>query len=80
MNQLVPFTRYASPVIIAATGERAELRFLEFFTAAIRNPHTRRAYRRAGLDIEPLFPAAAEARAIFVAHVLWDDLASGERT
>ena len=47
MNQLVPFTRYASPVIIAATGERAELRFLEFFTAAIRNPHTRRAYAQA---------------------------------
>ncbi|MFH6568401.1 tyrosine-type recombinase/integrase [Pseudomonas kulmbachensis] len=33
------------PAII--TGERAQLRFLEFFTANIRNPNTRRAYARA---------------------------------
>src|SRR3954466_9572100 len=32
------------PALIAAGGERASLRFLEFFAAAIRNPHTRRAY------------------------------------
>ena len=35
------------PVLIAAAGDRASLRFLEFFAAAIRNPHTRRAYIRA---------------------------------
>jgi hypothetical protein len=35
------------PPIIAAAGERASLRFLEFFAANIRNPHTRRAYSRA---------------------------------
>jgi site-specific recombinase XerD len=35
------------PVLIAAAGERASLRFLEFFAANIRNPHTRRAYGRA---------------------------------
>ncbi|MDR3529366.1 MAG: tyrosine-type recombinase/integrase [Rhodopila sp.] len=35
------------PTLIAAAGERASLRFLEFFAAAIRNPHTRRAYSRA---------------------------------
>lgn len=29
------------------TGERAQLRFLEFFTAQIRNPNTRRAHARA---------------------------------
>ncbi len=29
------------------TGERARTRFLEFFAANIRNPHTRRAYARA---------------------------------
>ena len=28
-------------------GERASMRFLEFFAANIRNPHTRRAYARA---------------------------------
>jgi site-specific recombinase XerD len=35
------------PALIAAAGERASLRFLEFFAANIRNPHTRRAYGRA---------------------------------
>jgi site-specific recombinase XerD len=35
------------PALVAAAGERASLRFLEFFAAAIRNPHTRRAYGRA---------------------------------
>jgi hypothetical protein len=35
------------PELVAAAGERASLRFLEFFAAAIRNPHTRRAYARA---------------------------------
>jgi site-specific recombinase XerD len=35
------------PALIAAAGERASVRFLEFFAATIRNPHTRRAYGRA---------------------------------
>jgi site-specific recombinase XerD len=35
------------PAVIAAAGERAFYRFLEFFTARIRNPHTRRSYGRA---------------------------------
>jgi hypothetical protein len=35
------------PPLIAAAGKRASLRFLEFFAANIRNPHTRRAYGRA---------------------------------
>ena len=35
------------PALIAAAGERASLRFLEFFAANIRNPHTRRAYSQA---------------------------------
>lgn len=35
------------PALVAATGKRAGIRFLEFFTAQIRNPHTRRAYARA---------------------------------
>src|SRR5437660_10558388 len=37
----------AVPALFAAAGERAGMRFLEFFTANIRNPHTRRAYARA---------------------------------
>lgn len=35
------------PVLVGQAGERAGVRFLEFFTANIRNPNTRRAYARA---------------------------------
>ena len=37
----------AVPTLVAAAGEPARMRFLEFFAANIRNPHTRRAYYRA---------------------------------
>jgi hypothetical protein len=48
MNQLVPISSLSSlPTLVAAAGERASMRFLEFFAANIRNPHTRRAYGRA---------------------------------
>ena len=48
MNQLVSVISSQSlPAIVTAAGERAQLRFLEFFAASIRNPHTRRAYGRA---------------------------------
>ena len=35
------------PSLVSAAGDRASYRFLEFFTARIRNPHTRRSYGRA---------------------------------
>ncbi|WP_456293248.1 tyrosine-type recombinase/integrase [Pseudomonas sp. AK106] len=35
------------PALVIQAGERAGRRFLEFFTANIRNPNTRRAYARA---------------------------------
>jgi site-specific recombinase XerD len=35
------------PVLIADLGEQASWRYVEFFTANIRNPNTRRAYARA---------------------------------
>lgn len=35
------------PALIAVAGESAQFRLVEFFTANIRNPHTRRAYARA---------------------------------
>ena len=35
------------PTIVAALGDRAAWRYVEFFAANIRNPHTRRAYARA---------------------------------
>jgi hypothetical protein len=31
-----------SPALVAAAGARPSYRFLEFFTAQVRNPHTRR--------------------------------------
>ncbi|MDR3489794.1 MAG: tyrosine-type recombinase/integrase [Bradyrhizobium sp.] len=34
------------PALIAAAGDRASYRFLEFFTAQIRNPNTRRSYAK----------------------------------
>jgi hypothetical protein len=36
----------ALPVIIRTQGERASRRFIEFFTASIRNRNTRMAYAR----------------------------------
>jgi len=50
---LSPLHSPGEPVLralIAGAGERAGLRFLEFFAAAIRNPHTCRAYSRAIVD------------------------------
>jgi integrase/recombinase XerD len=38
------------PAVITAAGDRASYRFLEFFTANIRNPNTRAAYARAVTD------------------------------
>jgi hypothetical protein len=35
------------PTLIADLGDEAAWRYVEFFTANIRNPHTRRAYARA---------------------------------
>ena len=47
MSQSVAITRTSGlPVLVTAGGERTAVRFLEFFAAAIRNPHTRRAYSR----------------------------------
>src|SRR5437660_8533459 len=47
MNQLLSTKPPVMPALVAAAGERASMRFLEFFAANIRNPHTRRAYYRA---------------------------------
>jgi hypothetical protein len=42
MNQLVPFrSADVSPALIATAGESVKLRFVEFFTANIRNRNTR---------------------------------------
>jgi site-specific recombinase XerD len=49
MNELVPRAPSPAtlPALVIAAGEHASMRFLEFFAANIRNPHTRRAYARA---------------------------------
>jgi integrase len=44
---LVPETSLPVPAVIAARGDAAAWRYVEFFTANIRNPNTRRAYVRA---------------------------------
>jgi hypothetical protein len=47
VNQLVPIGSPSFPALVCTAGERMSMRFLEFFAANIRNPHTRRAYYRA---------------------------------
>ncbi|BCZ85719.1 integrase (plasmid) [Paraburkholderia terrae] len=49
-QQLVTLNNINMPALVAKAGERAGVRFLEFFASAIRNPHTRRAYARAAGD------------------------------
>jgi hypothetical protein len=46
MNALPTIRATSVPALVAA-GERAGMRFLEFFAAKIRHPHTRRAHARA---------------------------------
>jgi len=40
MKDLTLIRRSNLPAVFAAAGERASIRFLEFFAANIRNPHT----------------------------------------
>jgi site-specific recombinase XerD len=48
MNDLVPANALSHlPALVAASGDSAALRFLEFFASNIRNRHTRLAYSRA---------------------------------
>jgi site-specific recombinase XerD len=47
MNHLAPIVIDRPPALVAAAGERARIRFFEFFAANIRNIHTRRAYAQA---------------------------------
>ena len=47
MTFAVTTIQASAPALIASSGDRAAYRFLEFFTAHIRNPNTRRAYGRA---------------------------------
>jgi site-specific recombinase XerD len=44
---VAPCAGHVVPALIADAGETAGWQYVEFFTANIRNPHTRRAYARA---------------------------------
>ena len=57
---------------IEAAGERARVRFLEFFTANIRNPNTRRAYARACAR----FFAWCDGRGLTLATIRTHDVAT----
>jgi site-specific recombinase XerD len=66
-----PATGLPLPAMIAAAGERASLRFIDFFTAHIRNPNTRAAY---GVAVRAFFDwlqmnGVAELGAIRTHHV-----------
>jgi hypothetical protein len=63
------------PAIISAAGQRASFRFVEFFTANIRNKNTRMSYGRAlrefcdwceerGFQLEDLNPTAVNSTAV----------------
>jgi site-specific recombinase XerD len=49
-DKISPSARPLLPALIVAAGNHAGVRFMEFFAANIRNPHTRRAYMRAVTD------------------------------
>jgi site-specific recombinase XerD len=73
VNQLAPLSpTHAMPALIVAAGDRASMRFLEFFAANIRNAHTRRAYSRAVANFlawcdERGVPSIAAVRPLHVA-------------
>src|SRR5438034_11203862 len=71
MNQLVPVSSITLSALIAAASEGAGVRFLEFFAANIRNPHTRRAYARAADEFLAWCAAAGvpSIRAVQPVHV-----------
>src|SRR3984885_15574412 len=49
-HRLTEPVQYGVPAVVLVAGERASIRFIEFFAAEIRNPNTRRAYYRAVCD------------------------------
>src|ERR1700675_4717276 len=54
------------PALVINAGERASVRFLEFFASTIRNPHTRRAYAHA---VSEFLNWCAQAGVVSVAQV-----------
>src|SRR5229473_120888 len=67
-----PAATYIVPALIADLGDQAGWRYVEFFTANIRNPHTRRAYARACGQ----FFAWCEQRGLTLAAIRAHDVAT----
>jgi hypothetical protein len=61
-DELFRVNSTALPTLLAVTGDRASMRFLEFFAANIRKPHTRRAYYRAPRNFWPCDGTPRHAR------------------
>src|SRR5580658_5067568 len=83
MKPLIPSSSVAPivPALVAAAGKRASMRFLEFFAANIRNPHTRRAYARAAEEFlawcaDVGVPSIADVQPVHV--VTWIEAATRE--
>ena len=71
------------PALVVAAGERAGIRFLEFFASTIRNLQTRRAYARAVTDFlawceEHAVPSIAAVQPLHVAA--WIEEQTGARS
>src|SRR5437879_6574959 len=49
-HEVMPGVQSGVPAVVMFAGKKAALRFIEFFTAEIRNANTRRAYHRAVCD------------------------------
>jgi site-specific recombinase XerC len=73
----------ALPAIVTAAGEHAQIRFLEFFAASVRNPNTRRAYARSAADFLAWCEAAGVGAlaAVQPLHVTtWIEMQTRERS
>jgi site-specific recombinase XerD len=82
VTALVPFGPFTLPAIVTTAGERASVRFMEFFASTIRNPHTRRAYARAVMDFlawceDHAVPSIAAVQPLHVAS--WIERQTRER-
>ena len=60
MTSITPHKDVLLPALITESGERAAMRFVDFFTSNIRNPNTRKAYAK---DVEN-FLACCAARGV----------------
>ncbi len=46
MAKIAPYGQGSVPSLVFASGQKATIHFIDFFTSNIRNPHTRKAYAK----------------------------------